>query len=352
MLLLETTFLKDKNNGISKTIENVINVFHEKEIHHKTISYYDFFKRKNVFLWLIYYNIILNMYVFRLRFADVFFMPANLGGMVCLIKWRAKNVIMIHDLFEISECRSKLKRYIIKMRFTKIIGNIDRIITVSNGSREKIEDMFCFFPSNKISVIYQYINKCKYNGGFFSDTANVLYQKDRYLLANGSGQERKNIIFIIQNMKKIYDDFSLRLVLIGKDFHHDNYKNIFDAINEYSCSHLVTHLGEVSDEELVALYKRAACFVFPSLDEGFGIPPLEALAIQTRIILSRIPIFEEIFFNMDCFFSFNYESFFCVLKRVLNEDQESFEKKSNILLTKYSYEEYASNLIDIIFKDS
>jgi glycosyltransferase involved in cell wall biosynthesis len=51
----------------------------------------------------------------------------------------------------------------------------------------------------------------------------------------------------------------------------------------------VKYLGYVSDEDLVSLYRRAMCFVYPSRYEGFGLPPVEALALGCPVIASRLP---------------------------------------------------------------
>ena len=56
-------------------------------------------------------------------------------------------------------------------------------------------------------------------------------------------------------------------------------------------------IGYVTDEELVALYKYASCFVYPSLYEGFGLPPLEAIYFNCPVIVSDIDVFKEIYGN-------------------------------------------------------
>ena len=52
-------------------------------------------------------------------------------------------------------------------------------------------------------------------------------------------------------------------------------------------------LGQVSDEKLADLYRRAQALVFPSLHEGFGLPPVEAMACGTPVIVSDLPVFHE-----------------------------------------------------------
>jgi len=350
MILLETTFLQEKSTGIAAMVTKIIAVFLDKKIDYKTISYYDYFKRKNVFLWFFYYNILLNIRIAFMPRSDVFLMPANIGGMLFLIKRRAQNMVIINDLFEISECKNKFKKYINHKRFAAIIHATDRVLTISKTSCADIEKAFPF-AKDKIIVLHLFVGPSASDIKACSSTIIDTVHNGPYILANGSGQERKNVSFIIQNMTKIFEDFKVRLVLFGKDFYHNNYRDVYDEINQCRCSHLVTHIGEVSDEELSVLYKSALCFVFPSLEEGFGFPPLEALTHGCRIIVSNIPVFREVCFNLDCFFDFNYPSLSQALRQAINEDEISFEKKRQALLQEYSYDHYAARLVDILLSD-
>jgi len=56
----------------------------------------------------------------------------------------------------------------------------------------------------------------------------------------------------------------------------------------------IRYLGRVSDEELVRLYNQAVCFIFPSLYEGFGLPPIEAMSCGCPVLVSDIPVLHEV----------------------------------------------------------
>jgi glycosyltransferase involved in cell wall biosynthesis len=351
MILLEKTFLNETSNGISTVIKNIIKVFDENHVNYRTVSYYDYFKRKTALFWYIYYNVLINIKIYNLKKGDVFFMPANLGGMFFMLRGKGACYILIYDLFEMSECSNKLKRKINKMRFSVIIKGANKIITISDHIYNNIKEKF---PNaiGKIYNVYLFVDKNNFqksgdNSRFLSEKVIQSVNKGKYFLANGSGQERKNIAFLIENMQQLYADFGNRLILMGKDFHGNGYKEVFKEIEKFHCENLIIHLGEISQEELFFLYKNASCFIFPSLKEGFGLPPLEALVCGSKIAVSNIPIFEEIYSEMECLFEYNYNSLKKTLENVLNEDNYLFNNKKNIILSRFSYERYSKELIRI-----
>lgn len=346
MILLDVSFLNEKSTGIHTVIRNIERVFNDNKVKYKTISYYDYFKTKNKILWIIYYNIIINLKLIRLKNNDIFFLPANLGGMYFIIKNKAKAFFLIYDIFEISECKSKLKKNINKLRFSFLIKKMDKIITISKDSCLNIKK---YFPNaeKKVFVVYLFVEYQFENLIDIKKYAIKLANIGHYILANGSGQERKNIIFLIENMKSLYQKYGFKLILIGKDFYKNQYKTVLSSISESDCADIIYHFGEVSNEELFFLYKNAECFVFPSLNEGFGLPPLEALAGGCKILISNIPIFREIFYPMNCFFDFNSCSLEKAFENMLREDNDQFIFKRKLILELYSYEKYSSELLKI-----
>jgi glycosyltransferase involved in cell wall biosynthesis len=347
MILLETSFLAEKSTGIYTVIKNIVRVLDDNKIDYKTISYYDSFKRKNKLFWIIYYNIIVNVKLISLGNNDIFFMPANLGGMYFIFKAKAKIILLIYDIFEISECKKPIKKHINKLRFLSILKNADRIITISKYSLSNIVDSF---PNvtKKIFCLYLFVECTSIkiiNDEKFKDKITNI---GTYILANGSGQERKNVQFIIKSMKSLYQKYGYKLILIGKDFYNNQYKEVLSAIAEYDCMDIIYHFGEVSNEELSFLYKNAFCFIFPSLNEGFGLPPLEALASNCKILVSDIPIFREIFYEMGCFFDFTFFSFENAFEKLLSMNNAQFLERRNIILESFTYEKYSNELIKVL----
>ncbi len=110
-------------------------------------------------------------------------------------------------------------------------------------------------------------------------------------------------------------------------------------------------IGYVSNEELAMLYKNALGFIYPSLEEGFGLPGLEAMANKTLLLASDIPVFKEIYKNHAIYFNpYDYSTIQRAIEKVLNMDKA---EKSELLKNaadfakKYSWESTAKETLAI-----
>jgi glycosyltransferase involved in cell wall biosynthesis len=117
---------------------------------------------------------------------------------------------------------------------------------------------------------------------------------EQYVLFVGSANPRKNIARLINSFAQLRQETTLphELVIAGPSA-----KRIFSQIDVDASAKrdaAVTSVGFVSDSELRALYQGADCFVFPSLYEGFGLPPLEAMAMGTPVVTSNVASLPEI----------------------------------------------------------
>jgi glycosyltransferase involved in cell wall biosynthesis len=159
----------------------------------------------------------------------------------------------------------------------------DLIFTVSEFSKSKI----CLeldVTESKVQVVYNGVNEI-----FFSDKqpTSDLSLPDTYLLYVGALSTRKNISGLLQAFRILKEDYDIehKLVLIGPEDDPTNESDIdpqmIDPIRED-----IIQLGYVTDEELKEAYTAADIFVFPSYYEGFGIPPLEAMACGTPVVAS------------------------------------------------------------------
>jgi glycosyltransferase involved in cell wall biosynthesis len=110
---------------------------------------------------------------------------------------------------------------------------------------------------------------------------------EEYILAVSSHNPNKNFHRVVQAISHL-DTTGKRLVIAG-GYDSRVYKNSLRV------PHGARVLGYVSDPELKALYESAACFVFASLYEGFGLPPLEAMASGCPVVVSRTAALPEVF---------------------------------------------------------
>ncbi len=116
---------------------------------------------------------------------------------------------------------------------------------------------------------------------------------EQYILHVGSIDPRKNLITLFKALAILRDDgLQVKLVVVGSKEY--NYRPIFDTVHTLSLEDQVLFLGFVPDAELVDVYNLAQLFVFPSIHEGFGYPPLEAMACGTPVIVSNSSSLPEI----------------------------------------------------------
>ncbi len=155
-----------------------------------------------------------------------------------------------------------------------------RVITVSEFSKSEISSRL-HLPSDKISVVYN-----APSDKFRRDEKNS-DSTEQFILAVSSLDPRKNLSLVFQAYLK--SEQKVPLYVIGD--RHPAFGDVVLPENDR-----IRFLGRVSDAELCDYYSRCSLFVYPSLYEGFGLPPLEAMAAGCRhVVLSDIPVFREVF---------------------------------------------------------
>ncbi|MEK7648876.1 MAG: glycosyltransferase family 1 protein [Patescibacteria group bacterium] len=114
-----------------------------------------------------------------------------------------------------------------------------------------------------------------------------------YCINVGNAYPHKNIGYLLTVFEKLKIEGSpMQLVLCGQE---DYFKNrVVEEIKKRGLEDSIVHLGYVSDDQLAILYRNAHAALFPSLEEGFGFGPLEAALLGTPVIVSHIPVFQEI----------------------------------------------------------
>ncbi|NNF40470.1 MAG: glycosyltransferase family 4 protein [Woeseiaceae bacterium] len=161
-----------------------------------------------------------------------------------------------------------------------------KIITVSEFSKSELAACFGI-PLEKCVVIH---NSAEHINAIRPDTSileRLGVSAERYVLCFGAGKRNKNSKSVIHAMGEL-DDLDLHLVLVGKSD-----TDVFQA--EFHQGDTPFHeAGHITDEELRALYQNAMCFVFPSLYEGFGIPPIEAMFCHCPVIASNKAAIPEV----------------------------------------------------------
>jgi glycosyltransferase involved in cell wall biosynthesis len=227
------------------------------------------------------------------RKVDVFLFPH-----VNLPLYIPKNTITtIHDLRPFTNYwdRNILEKKIFRFLLKRAIKHSRAIITISKNVESELKAMFNIVDK-KIKVIYNFID-VKFTNVNLKQKS-VLNRP--YILFVGNRKKHKNLHGLIKAFSLVKDKLDHVLVIAGsKDKKVDEIDNLKRDLN---IEDRIIELVSPDDDLVINLYQNADLFVFPSFFEGFGLPPLEALACNCPVISSNIPVLKEILGNeIACF---------------------------------------------------
>ncbi len=171
-----------------------------------------------------------------------------------------------------------------------------RVLTVSEASKRDILEYFRV-PESKVTVIYNAIDERFHEEPPADEVMRVQerYQlTDPFILYAGNIKPHKNLERLIEafHMVRRGELEHIKLLIIGDEI--SKYATLRRAVHRYKLHKHVRFFGFVPDATLAILYRLARVFVFPSLYEGFGLPPLEAMASGTPVITSNLSSLPEV----------------------------------------------------------
>lgn len=211
-------------------------------------------------------------------------------------------VVTIHDLILLEQPKSarattrnllfyaiKYLAYKIVLRYT--IARSKHIIAVSEYTRQSILKHFPKTNPNKITVVHEGLTSLPILP--ISAKELSIDPPGPYLLYVGNSYPHKNLIRLTQAFEQIIPEFpKLRLILAGRtDVFFERMERF---ISQSPANQYIEQIVNPTDEELSILYAGATLYVFPSLSEGFGLPPLEAMQFNVPVISSNKTSLPEI----------------------------------------------------------
>jgi glycosyltransferase involved in cell wall biosynthesis len=234
---------------------------------------------------------------------ELYHVPQNGVGLSENIK--CKKVITLHDIIPLRMPETVSDRYlkIFNDELPKILDNCDGIITVSDFSKNDIAKEFNF-PSKNIYVtslaaesIYKPMSKCESKALI---TKKYGIQED-FILYVGGFSPRKNIIGLIEAYSNLSNRLkeTFKLVIIGrKGPSYHKYKRRTEELN---VSNNVIFTDFIPIEDMPLFYNATEVLVYPSFYEGFGLPPIEAMACGTPVIVSNVTSLPEVCYESALF---------------------------------------------------
>jgi glycosyltransferase involved in cell wall biosynthesis len=230
----------------------------------------------------------------------LFWIPRGLG---------CPYVLTVHDLLEHmygSRHASTLRRSLHFYLTRRVLRKAARVIAVSQFTKSEIEKLLAI-PDNRIEVVYNAIDERFLHGHASAADRELIAQRYLvnypFILYAGAIRPHKNVVRIIEAFSALKSELlketqkeqqflDLKLIIIGDDL--SSHPRVRRTVVRSGVQNDVRFLGFVPIDVLRIFYDVAKVFVFPSLYEGFGLPPLEAMAHGTPVVTSNTSSLPEV----------------------------------------------------------
>jgi len=273
-------------------------------------------------------------------------------------------VMTVHDMLE-HMARSRQKTGFwrsLHFQLTKrVLCGAARIFAVSNFTRNEIEKLF-EIPPDHVEVVYNAIDERFLHGHASAADRELIANRYQvtypFLLYAGRISPHKNVVRMIEAFSALKAELekneaypNLKLIIIGDDLSGN--PDLRRTVVRSAVQNDVRFLGFVPIEVLRIFYDEAKVFVFPSLYEGFGLPPLEAMAHGTPVVTSNVSSLPEVVGNAAVLV--NPENVFEIMRalhRVLMDRalRERMKERGYAQATKFSWETSVRRIIESYYE--
>jgi len=273
-------------------------------------------------------------------FKAPFFLPSNV-------------VLIINDLIPLffPEEHRLFKRIYFRFMCGRSARRAKRIITISENSRDDIVK-FLRLPADKIRIVHLGVEERFRSPDIrIEETRRKYALPQKFILYVGNLSPHKNVQGLIKsyavlpvNLRKQY-----KLVLVapksGKYFSY-----IEKVIREMELAQDVLFTGYIEDKDLPAVYHMSSLFAFPPLYEGFGLPPLEAMACGCPVVSSNTSSMPEVLGDAALFFNpYNVEEMSLAIKKMLKDEnlRDKFRQKGLQRAKRFTFEKMTNRILNV-----
>jgi glycosyltransferase involved in cell wall biosynthesis len=270
-------------------------------------------------------------------------------------------VMTVHDMLEHMSRGRERSSFVRALHFQttkRVLKNAARIFAVSSFTKNEIEKFFDVSPE-RIEVVYNAIDERFLHGHASPADRDLIAKRYQvtypFLLYAGRVSPHKNVVRMIEAFSALKGELEkdemypdLKLIIIGDDLSGN--PDLRRTVIRSGVQNDVRFLGFVPIEVLRIFYDSAKVFVFPSLYEGFGLPPLEAMAHGTPVVTSNVSSLPEVVGNAAVLV--NPENVFEIMRalhRVLRDQalRERMKQRSYQQAAKFSWEKSVCRILEV-----
>lgn len=275
---------------------------------------------------------------------DLFISPSN----HLFTKLFPRTLQYVHDLAPIKYPKFFGRKASLKYKATLKLAtsNALQLLTISQSVKDEILEAYPKI-NGKVNYIYPGLNKWieleNKDPNAILDKYQINYD---YILTLSTLEPRKNHINMIKAFYKFKKttDSPLKFAIIGKKGWF--FEEIFKTVKDLNFEDEVKFLGYVPNQDLNPIINKAKAFLFMSFYEGFGIPPIEALSLNVKTLVSDIPIFHEAYSdNVTYTDPYSPDKIAIAIEQVISKKQS---KTDVFVQERYSWEKSANKLLSII----
>jgi len=252
-------------------------------------------------------------------------------------------LLTIHDLYHLNKSNNIFKNIYSYFYFAHIRYCEYDLIAVSNFTKDELLKLN--FKNSNITMIHN---------GLGNKYKNLSLESKDYILTVGNLKKNKNISSLVQAYESIQNSINLDLYIVG------DYKNIRNkdtlVLSKIKNNKRIHLLGILNKNELEKCYNSANFYIHPSIYEGFGYPPLEAMSCGCPVLSSKQGSLNEVLKDGALYFdAYNYKDIALKMKEFLNNElyREKLINKGNKVILDYKLSktiEKTAQLIERIIK--
>ncbi len=345
-------FIKQKNGGIKTYFKNILNKMDKKIISRNYINnkddknlFYSFFEIIKSYIEPLFKDLLQ-----RKNSKSVYHGSYYLNPLLPLYKF--PRVITIHDmipeLFSTQFEKSSDKSLNLIIRARKFsINNCDQIITPSLTTKNDLLRVYPYLKRDRVSVIHHGIDHFS-NEYIHPEIIDVFIDKE-FLLYVGSRAHYKGFFDLVKAYAEVIKNYpNLKLICAGISFNKNEMR--FFKENNINTSNIISI--KPNNNQLKFLYSSSAAFIYPSLYEGFGFPPLEAIISGAKsVICSSIPATKEICMEyVQYYLAGNVDSLASAILKALLYRKSIDSEIQKIILKKYSWQKSVKKHLEVYTK--